>query len=132
LGPLEIRSSCFIDNVFFHTAPVNLLGSQFVSEDNFGTPDSDLLCEFIAFFKDIVEEADGHATCTDYDSHVCLSDIALSSTPPGASTKTIALEHPYTSSNRNVDADTSGGAAGRGSLSILLVGSFVAIFGSHP
>jgi hypothetical protein len=130
LGPLEIRSSCFIDNDFFRTAPVNLIGSQFVSEDNFGTPDSDLLCEFIAFFNGIVEEADGlNATCTDYDSDVCLSGIALSFTPPGASTKQFALKQAGASFNRN----KSGGAAGHGSLSILLlVGNFVAIFLSHP
>jgi hypothetical protein len=73
---LKKFSSCFIDNTFYRDAPVVVLAAEFVSEDNFGTEQTDLTCPFLAFFKSAVDSDDGvGAICTDFEADKCQSDV---------------------------------------------------------
>ena len=81
-GPLNIRSSCFIDNDFFGKGTVILLSSQLhvPSYSNYGTQDNGLICPYLATFSDLAALEAGDEMCTYYDASVC--EAQLASTEP--------------------------------------------------
>ena len=71
LGMLDIMNTCLIDNSFYNNAPVVVLQNTFMAQNNFGTADSGVSCQFLA---DLASPANsGNATCTGYDSSVCMA-----------------------------------------------------------
>jgi hypothetical protein len=59
--------------MFLRDAPVIVLGSEFVSEGNFGTEQTDLICPFLAYFESPVDLDDGggEAICTGFEADEC-------------------------------------------------------------
>jgi hypothetical protein len=128
LGSLVIKSSCFIDNTFFRDAPVVVLAAEFVSEDNFGTEQTDLTCPFLAFFESAVDSDDGvDAICTAFEADECLSDVTgLEEDSLGSSLAVSSpLAVPSSSEETNNSNRHGAHSVGAGVLTIVLLSCFM-------
>ena len=82
---LEVVNTCFLDNNFIGYGTVNVWdGGAYTSEGNYGTEDSELLCNFMAL-SDVRPEDELEVTCVGYDLVSCRGPKAPpSSAPPSA------------------------------------------------
>jgi hypothetical protein len=120
-----IKSSCFIDNMFLRDAPVIVVGSEFVSEGNFGTEQTDLICPFLANFESPVDSDDGggEAICTSFEADECQADgTSLEEDSFGSS---LAVSSPLAVPSSSEGTNSQNPSVSVGLLTIALLSCFV-------
>lgn len=71
-GPLNVESSCFIDNTFSNHGPINLYGAEYTAINNHVlSSQAELDCEFIALFTSLDDMVAGIPLCIDSDAGTC-------------------------------------------------------------
>jgi hypothetical protein len=105
-GPLTIRSTCFVGNMFHNFAPVQAFGGVEVS-GNYGTTNQrDLSCQFVAGFDTQDDFNKGTPKCVDYDLKACPFKTFPTNPPVPAPSPT---EAPVTNQGSDNPADSAKG-----------------------
>jgi hypothetical protein len=81
-GPVNLESSCFMDNTFQAHGPVQLFGARHTTLGNYvRTFQQDLTCDFMAVFAARDDTSDAAPVCFDSDASYCPVDEAPTPAP---------------------------------------------------
>ena len=111
--------------MFLRDLPVIVLASEFVSEDNFGTEQTDLTCPFLTYFESPVDSYDGgrEAICTGFEADECQADgTSLEEDSLGSS---LAVSSPLAVPSSSEGSNSPNPSVSVGLLTIALLSCFV-------
>jgi len=88
-GPVDIDSTCFVDNNFLKDGPVLVYGASYTSVNNFATSSNDSLnCDFLALYLESNGLTDDvHPDCIASDVDTCRVDLPSTPAPTLAPTQ---------------------------------------------
>eukprot|EP00980_Cylindrotheca_fusiformis_P011279 scaffold2597_cov116-Cylindrotheca_fusiformis.AAC.7 len=102
-GPVDMESTCFVDNTFFRDGPVVVYGGAYTSINNYASPSDSLKCGLMALFyspSGMLDE--GVPTCVESDVDACAVKLAPTVAPTQAPT-----EKPTTTFSRIIRVPSS-------------------------
>jgi len=104
-GPINVESSCFMDNSFLLHGPVQVFGARHTMLGNYvRSSQPDLSCEFLAVFSSRDDTTDATPVCFDSDATSCPVEESPTSSPTDGPPTTPPSVAPIPESTMNTEA----------------------------